>query len=75
MTKKADSDDWLHLDYFANLDKNRNPHGMVCILCNKTHWIKDCPHKGKSKPEQRQQKQTLYSSYQDLDNEEGTYGW
>lgn len=69
---KTESDDWLHLDYFASLDKNRNPQGMVCILCNKTHFIKDCPHKGKSKPEK---KQTLYSSYEDLDNEEGTYGW
>lgn len=72
MTNKQDSDDWLHLDYFAKLDKRRNPHGMVCILCNKTHWIKDCPHKGKRKAEETQ---SIYSFYEDINKEGDTYGW
>lgn len=53
--------DWLHLEYFAKLDKKRNPHGMVCILCNKTHFIKDCPHKDKVK--NKNEFSGIYSQY------------
>ena len=62
-------EDWLHLEYFASLDKKRNPHGAVCILCTKSHLIKDCPHRGKQKkPEPEPIRQTSLYDYEDAED-------
>jgi len=66
-------EDWLHLNYFAKLSKKRNPHGAVCILCTKSHIIKDCPHRGK-RQESEPYKQTALYDYED--SEDGVnYGY
>lgn len=65
---KQTDDAWLHLDYFAKLDKNRNPHGAICILCNKSHFIKDCPHRWKQRKTEPEQKKTTLYDYEDAED-------
>jgi hypothetical protein len=43
-------DKWLMADEYAKKTKKENPNNYGCILCDKTHFVKNCPNrKEKSK--------------------------
>ena len=62
---------WLHLDYYKKLSTRENPRGYTCILCDKTHKTKECPHKNTRTADKTKSTQYSYSAAED----EGTYGW
>ncbi len=68
---KKDDNAWLRLDSYRNLSKRENPWGLVCALCEKTHKVKDCPHK---QPESTSYSK-LYESTDDEPYNPHNYGW
>jgi hypothetical protein len=48
---KPQDDSWLMADHYAKLSKKENPKNYGCLLCDKTHFPKNCPNrKAESKP-------------------------
>lgn len=62
-------EDWLHLDHYAKLSTRQNPHGLVCVLCEKTHKARSCPNRRAKEPEKPKtpKYETMYSAHLDED--------
>jgi hypothetical protein len=68
-TKKSNPDAWLRIEYYRKINSKYG-----CVLCEKTHLTKDCPHRNPEKEQPRKPDyNTLYSAYEQA--EEETYGW
>lgn len=72
MSEKRTQEDkqaWLRVEYYR-----RKGSKFGCVLCEKTHLTKDCPHRNsEQEPPKKLNYNTMYSAYEQA--EEETYGW
>jgi len=76
MKKTEEREDWMMIEYYAKLDKSKNPLNYGCAYCDKTHLPKNCPNRKQVKEPEPVKNKSMYDySEDDAYSNPNNYGW